>query len=341
MAFRNLLINGAMNVDQRNAGASIAAGKRSYSVDRWFLSSGDDITFSAQQNLALTPPPPGFRNHLGIFVKQPRSLQNGDWFNLVQTIESSRLLATRFGTSDAQPLTLSFWVRSSLPGMHSGGLRNTDSSRTYPFPYTIFKPDTWEHKSLSIPGDSNRAWTLEGNGPGMAIMFCLAATPPHVPSANVWYEGNQLSIDGVVSIAGIMGATFFITGVQLEIGNCASPYESLPPAEELLMCQRYYEVLGGDEQATRIGEGFTAGNEEILARVPFSSAKRAAPTVSVTGDGFVFVTESCQQHLAITEVIGTGSTSLFLSGKSPGTEAGQDGYIQATGISKISLSAEM
>lgn len=341
MAFRNLLINGAMNVDQRHAGKSIAAGKSSYLIDRWFLSSIDDITFSAQRNLALIPPPPSFRNHLGIFVKQPRSLRKGDWFNLVQTIESSRLLATRFGTSDAQPLTLSFWVRSSLPGIHSGGLRNSDSSRTYPFTYPLFKADTWEHKSLTIPGDSNRGWAHEGNGSGMAIMFCLAATPPHVPSADVWYEGNQLSIDGVVSIAGISGATFFITGVQLETGNSASPYETLSSSEELVMCQRYFEVLGGDEQATRIGEGFTAGNEAILARIPFSSLKRAAPTVSITGDEFVFVTESGQQPLIITEIIGAGSASLFLSGQSPGTEAGQDGYIQASGMSKISLSAEM
>ena len=138
-----------------------------------------------------------------------------------------------------------------------------------------------------------------------------------------------------------MGATFFVTGVQLEIGNGVSPYETASHAEELAQCQRYFEALGGTNKPTRIGDGFTAGNETILAKIPYCSPKRAVPTVRFSGDEFVFVTESSVRPISTMEVIGMGPSALFLSGKSPGTQAIQDGFVQVSGMSKISLSAEI
>ncbi len=341
MAFRNIVMNGAMQIDQRNSGAPLDASNGTFILDRWHFSGIDPDTFEAGQNLMQTELPEGFEYCLGIKVKQSRCLSNGDWFNVVQIIEADRIHHTGFGTSAAQALTLSFWARSSIAGLHSGGLANSTSTRSFPFAFTLTKADTWEQQTISIPGDSAGSWTTEGRGKGMALVFNLASMPPNTAAAGRWIDGNHICAEGSVSVAGTSGASFYLTGVQLEIGAVATPYEFIPVTEELMQCQRYYEALGGSSERAEFGRGFSAGNSSILAHVQFRTAKRCAPTIYLEGNNFSFQTKAGALPVSALSAIGSGASALFLSGESVGVEAGLDGILQTAGTSRISLSSEL
>jgi hypothetical protein len=341
-AFRNIGINGAMRIDQRNAGLPVAASNGTFVADRWHFSGADANTFETQQNPTSISPPKGFESHLGLIVKHARTLNAGDWFNIVQIIEADRLAYTGFGTPKAHALTLSFWVRSSIIGLHSGGLANANSTRSLPFVFEIATANTWEHKAVCIPGDTMGDWNTEGCGKGMALVFNLAAMPPNLAPAGSWIDGNHICAEGAVSVAGTAGATFCLTGVQLEVGTKASAFETLAHDDELALCRRYFERLGESRELTAIGDSFSSGDSTILANIPFRAEKRSAPTVDLQDDGnFAFVTKGNTLHVSTLSVIGAGPTALILAGKSEGASGGLNGQLHVSGLSGINLSSEL
>ncbi|MBV5337267.1 MAG: hypothetical protein J0653_04695, partial [Deltaproteobacteria bacterium] len=275
-------------------------------------------------------------NYLGIRIKKARSLKPGDFFNLIQAIEDKRISGARFGQVEAKPLTLSFWIRTSLNGTHSGALSNATSTRSFPFSFTVDSADTWEYKTICIPGDTTGDWPVAGNRKGMFLIFNLATCQPYIACAGQWACSK-----GSISIVETQDASFFITGIQLEEDSSATPFVHIPFKEELVRCQRYFETLGDSSKSPELGNGFSSGNNTILAHIPFRTQKRCAPTILLEGNDFAFITKSGSFAVTPLTVIGTGITALFISGKIAGIQAGQDGVLQTRGTSRITLSSEL
>jgi len=238
---RNRIINGAMVIDQRYAGAVVdATGSNFFCVDRFAVGFTQSSKYTLQQNAGSVTPPVGFSNYLGITSSSSYSVVTGDTFLVAQNIEGFNFADMAWGTASAATVTLSFWVRSSLTGTFGGALSNATVNRSYPFNYTISAANTWEQKSVTIAGDTTGTWVGATNGIGVIVRFGLGSGSTYTGTAGAWGAGNLVQPTGTVSVVGTNGATFYITGVQLEKGTQATSFEHRQFGTELQLCQRYY-----------------------------------------------------------------------------------------------------
>jgi hypothetical protein len=253
--FRNRIINGDMRIDQRNAGAAVTVNANAFffDVDRFaFIGQASDGVFTAQQLSAGSPS--GFTNYMRATVTTAdTSLGSDQFYNLFQNIEGFNVADFGLGSSAAQTFTLSFWVRSSLTGTFGGSFRNSALNRVYPFTYTINSANTWEYKTLTIAGDTSGTW-VTNNGIGLRISWSLGAGTNRKAAAGSWQALNVSGANGETAWISTAGATWDITGVQLEKGTVATPFERRPFGMELALCQRYCYVIRGDQ-----GNGSTNG----------------------------------------------------------------------------------
>lgn len=288
---RNKIINGAMVIDQRNAGASVTpAVGATYTVDRWALAAAQSSKVSIQQNAGSVTPPNGYKNYIGITSLSSYSVLAGDYFTIQQSIEGFNISDLGFGASGAQTVTVSFWVRSSITGTFGGSLNNSGSSRSYPFTYTITAANTWEQKSITIVGDATGTW-LSNNGVGLVLNLSLGMGSTYSGTAGSWAGSAYFSATGAQSIVGTNGATFYITGVQLEVGSVATPFERRLYGQELALCQRYYETnfpsgtAPGATDSTNptylFMDGLATQTHTGQQYVQYKVVKRASATVTI------------------------------------------------------------
>lgn len=236
----NRIINGDMRIDQRNAGASITpTTSTTFNLDRWLTIQTVASKFSIQQNAGAVTPPVGFTNYLGVTSLSAYSVLASDYFLIRQTIEGFNVADLAWGTASAQPVTISFLVRSSLTGTFGGALQNNAGNRFYAFSYTVSAANTWEYKTITISGDTSGVW-LTNNGVGVHVTFGLGVGTTFSGAAGSWGSTAVLSATGATSVVGTNGATFYITGVSLVKGSVALPWDFRPYATELALCQRYY-----------------------------------------------------------------------------------------------------
>ena len=234
----NRIINGDMRIDQRNAGASVTPADGQYLVDRWAGMQAVASKYSAQRNAGSVAPPAGFSNYLGATSLSAYSVGATDYFGFRQSIEGFNTADLAWGTANAQSITLSFWVRSSLTGTFGGALQNAASNRFYAFSYTISAVNTWEKKTVVVAGDTSGTWATE-NTAGLRLTFGLGVGSTYSVAAGSWGSSAAISATGATSVVGTSGATFYITGVQLEKGSTATDFDYRP--YELALCQRYYQ----------------------------------------------------------------------------------------------------
>lgn len=288
--FKNRIINGDMRIDQRNAGANVTAGY-GYSVDRWQVDSygGQGGKINQQQNAGSVTPPAGFTNYLGLTSTSAFSVGSGDGIVLNQRIEGFNCADLGWGTANAKTVTLSFWVRSSLTGTFGGALVNQAGNRSYPFNYTISSANTWEYKTVTIAGDTTGTWNTNNAG-CIQVNFGLGVGTTYSGTAGAWAAAYYGSPTGATSVVGTSGATFYITGVQLEKGSTATAFDYRSFGHELQLCQRYYEK--SHNLATAPADGAASPwmssstpNGIYSQAVYFKVSKRAAPTMYIYNDG--------------------------------------------------------
>lgn len=286
-AFRNRIINGDMRIDQRNAGASVTlnAGAQTFMVDRWSGYEDSDGDMTAQQDSSA---PNGFVNSIKFTTTTAdATLGATQRVNFRQRIEGLNIADLAWGTANAQTVTLSFWTRSSLTGTFGGSIINNALDRSYPFTYTISVANTWEYKTITIPGDTSGTW-LTTNGIGMQLIFGLGVGSTYSGTAGSWAATRYESATGATSVIGTLNATFYITGVQLEKGSTATSFDYRPYGQELALCQRYYyKVIG--EQAV-YWEGYSGNLTYITWNGSHPVEMRASPTCALIG---TYATSNC------------------------------------------------
>ena len=289
--FKNRIYNGQMQIDQRNAGASVTPINNQYTLDRWAGSTTQSSKFTIQQNAGSVTPPAGFTNYLGVTSSSAYSVVSTDYFGVMQLIEGYNVADLAYNTASAQPVTLSFWVRASIAGTYSAGLFNSVSgNRSFMKPYTVSASNTWQYVSITIPGDTAASVASTTNGTGLYAYFSIGAGSTFTMSGSSWTTGVYLAYTGQTSVVGTNGATFYITGVQLEKGSTATSFDYRPYGTELFLCQRYYaEIPSVSGASTGVGRitgtvNSTSGNP-IVGNLYLPVPMRAAPGVTAYGGG--------------------------------------------------------
>jgi hypothetical protein len=312
---RNRIINGDMRIDQRNNGAEVnPAVGGTYYVDRWLTTSTSASKFKIGQNAGSVTPPAGFTNYLGATSLSAYTVATTDAFGIQQRIEGLNTSDLAWGTANAKTVTLSFWVYSSLTGTFAGSIRNSAQDRSYVFSYTINAANTWEYKTITVAGDITGTW-LTTNGLGLSVYFSIGVGSNFSTTAGSWTAGNYLSPTGATSVVGTNGATFYITGVQLEVGSVATPYERQIYSQQLQECLRYYQIYRGATTGTDIARmftGYTYTGTQTEYPVIFPVQMRSAPTLSNSAVSSIVIVANGTSYAISALLIYQASTTAAL-----------------------------
>jgi hypothetical protein len=226
-----------------------------------------------------TTAPTGFINSFYLSIGTGAASGSTDRAQLYHGLEGLNVSDFGWGTANAKTVTLSFWVRSSLTGQFGGAIQNSAGNRSYPFTYTISSANTWEQKTVTVAGDTTGTWTTD-NGLGIQLNFDLGAGSSFLTTAGSWAAGDYRGATGDTSIVATSGATWYITGIQLEASTEATPFENRMYSTELAMCQRYFYQIDYSGSQTFIGSGLWDSTTNGRVHVPFKTTMRATPTLS-------------------------------------------------------------
>jgi hypothetical protein len=274
--FRNRIINGDMRIDQRNAGASvtIVSGGANYAIDRFatLVNTSEATTCSIQR---VSDAPANFSNSYKFTTGTGAAGTGSQQARFYQPVEGLNVDDFAWGTANAKTVTLSFYVKASQSGTFGGCLRNAGGTRSYPFTYSISATNTWEYKTVTIPGDTTGTW-LKDNGIGLLVFFDLGSGPDFLGTPNSWAAANYLGATGGTSTVAVSGATWQATGVQLEVGSVATPFERRPFGTELALCQRYYYRIKAEEtnSAFAMAQCGTTTNANGMSNFPVTMRTR-------------------------------------------------------------------
>ena len=275
---RNRILNGDMRIDQRNAGASVTINTLAggYTIDRWFATGRAAAGVFTVQRLS-TPVPAGFTNCLGCTVTTSATPGTSDAYVVGQFIEGFNTGDLGWGTASAQTVTLSFRVYSSLTGTFGGSVANNAANRCYPFSFSIGSANTWTTISVTIPGDTTGTW-LTDNSAGIKLYFDLGSGSSLRGTAGVWGSTFYTGVTGGTNVIATNGATFYLTGVQLEVGTAATPFERRLYGQEFMLCQRYYQT--GHAAVYGVTTGSGSYSPDLIGFTSFNATMRASPTIT-------------------------------------------------------------
>jgi hypothetical protein len=280
--FKNRIINGGMQVNQRGGTISASGTVNTYAIDRFAMrTTASSVVVSMEQS---TVAPSGFYNSLLCTVTTAdSSLTTGDPTTLFQRIEGVNVVDLSWGTASAQPVTISFQVRSSVTGTYGVGVQNDSGNRSYPSTYTINAANTWETKTITLPGDTTGTWNLGITSTALYVFFSLSAASNYQGPANAWAASDYRGTTGQVNWGATLSNTFYITGVQLEAGTVATSFDWRSYGTEFQLCQRYYQTYTFYRTGVT-GTGNVGLNSEASFRmqVPMRATPSAATLTTIT-----------------------------------------------------------
>jgi hypothetical protein len=275
---RNRLINGAMVISQRSGTSAVTIdGGATYGVDRWKGEDGTDGAFTIQQT---TTAPAGFNNSTKITITTAdTSLGATQYSYFGQIIEGYNFSDLGWGTANAKTVTLSFWVQSSVTGTYTASFINESQNRSYPATFTISVANTWEYKTITVAGDTTGTWVGATNGSALKLYICMGTGSTYTGTGNAWAGSLFFNATGSVNLIGTNGATFYITGVQLEVGTQATSFEYRQYTTELQLCQRYFVSYGGGTAYESVAIGYNSSTTNAIGKTFLPVEMRTAPTV--------------------------------------------------------------
>jgi hypothetical protein len=343
---KNRIINGAMVIDQRNAGASVTVNSttQTFSVDRWWASGqATDGVFTMQQSSVS---PTGFSNSLiSTVTTADSSIGATQRYYIAQRIEGFNTADLGWGTANARTVTLSFWVRSSVTGTFGGFIYNSAADYSYPFTYTINAANTWEFETITIVGPTAGTWLGATNGVGMQIGWSLGAGSTVSGTAGSWAASQFFGATGQTNIIATNGATFYITGVQLEVGSTATSFDYRPYGTELALCQRYYFKIFPADTNSNLATGYVnssttaslTGNYPVVLRVAPTALEQSGTAgnyriVSPVGSADcssvpTFATNTNQYQYGVTFTVASGLTTGYGATGRTGSTTGASAYL--------------
>jgi hypothetical protein len=284
---KNIIINGDMSVSQRVGTTATTTGAGTFVIDRMRWENSNSGSTTAQQ---VTDAPPGFHNSMKITVTgTDTSVASGEYSYFRHIIEGNNMNHLKWGSSNAKPVTLSFWAKSSVMGDHGGSLWNDGFNRSFPFNYTINSANAWEHKSITVPGCPDGTWEV-GVARGINIGFVQLSGSAYTGTPNQWNSAGNIAPTSHVNLLATNGATLYITGIQLEVGKNATDFEHRSIGEELALCQRYFQKIGGEGRGgsadynNYIASGFIDANgSEFYGGANLKVSMRTSPTITFDG----------------------------------------------------------
>ena len=338
---RNKIINGDMRIDQRNAGSAVTAST-AYPVDRWSTLEATSGAYSGQQ-VTDVPSGQGFVNSIKYTVTTAASTLGATEYTTVSyKIEGNDSRDLMLGTASAKTFTVSFWVKSSLTGNFGFALQNGASDRAFATTYSISAANTWEYKTITIAGDTTGTWYTD-NQSGLACNWGLGIGSTYTVSANdTWESGLKFGASGAVALIETLNAEFYLTGVQLEVGEKATPFEHRSYGNELAGCQRYYQVMSGNVGNQIFCNMSAWSSSSMYGILYYQKPMRAAPTGSHSG---TFEIYSGGTTAAVTDVdferISIECCRIYAA--TSGMTTGRGGWMEAGAASDatIELSAEL
>ena len=279
---RNLIINGGLTISQRyGTSASNLGGSSVFSVDRFnCFGPAASSTSTGQQ---VTDTPAGFKNSLKYTCGTGLSVTSGDYAQIQQTLEGNNTAHLKWGTSDAQDIVVSFWVKSSLTGTFAFNIQNGGFSRSYVAQYQINAANTWEYKTITVAGDTSGTWATD-NTASLRIIWDMGFGYGTTSTVDAWQAGDVHYVSGNVKVNETSGATFYLTGVQLEVGDTATPFEHRSYGQELALCQRYYKC--GSTRLCFIGVGGRYGFAQVDAH-QYRTTPSCTHTFTSSGYGVI------------------------------------------------------
>ena len=279
---RNMIINGAMQINQRLSGTlTINSSSSQYPCDRWVSrGEGGSKTFTIEKT-SIASSGQGIRNALKVTSSQAASVGSSDIFNVRQMIEGYNIQRLNLGEAGCASMALSFTAYSSVAGTHSGAIQNTNQDRSYPFTYTLVA-NTWTDVKITIPPITSGSFN-EGTGVGLRVVFDLGCGNNFRGTANQWNSAQDEGATGAVRILETNGATWYVTKVQLEEGTVCTPFEKRMVTEETILCERYYHQTQGNMFWMTNVNG-----SDHYKPIQFPTTMRTSPSITfynVTGDG--------------------------------------------------------
>ena len=280
---KSRIINGAMVIDQRNAGASVSVTTSNiFGVDRWKFDDISPSTYTVQRSSVA---PAGFSFSSLITVGTGAASTADSYVRIIQNIEGFNTADLGWGTANAQTVTVSFWVRSSIAGTYCFGLQNATTNYSYPVNYTINSANTWEYKTITVIGPTAGTWIGATNGIGILCTWDLGSGSNWNGTNAIWQNGNTWKTSSQTAFTATSGATFYITGVQLEVGSTATSFDYRPYGTELQLCQRYYQQINGNASVGTaaygmMGSGIVFNSTSADISIPLKVSMRTTPTLT-------------------------------------------------------------
>ena len=343
LSWRNKLINGSMAIAQRGGSAvSSVNSSQAYAPDRWCLLNATATAVSVQRD-TVVPTASGFTNSLTVSTTTATNSTGAQNIILIQRIEGANLQELQYGTSSAKPLTASFWVRSSVAGTYSGAVAmypvSGSNVASYVWTYTIDAANTWEKKVITIPGNQTYAMPTSSTG-YMGFVFDLGSGPSAETTAGSWQLGDFCRTSSSVKWANNSSVYFYVTGVQLEVGTVATPFEHLPYSESLNLCKRYYARMSAASTSSVFASGCWGTTTLAWFYLKYEQQMRSAPTITLSG---LTASSGSNKTYASTGSVYAGTDSaLFGVNTSTAAVVGNGGVLIATSATGyIELNAEL